>query len=111
MGKFFRYIFYLELYRLYKTERFRYTDENFKQKLEEITNTNLDKFWIKYIIGVDELDFEYYLDLIGMKIEYKFDKSPYLGLVLDSSKQNVLKVRSNSPAMKGEYILKTKLSQ
>ena len=101
--------FYLELYRLYKTEQFRYTDENFKQKLEEITNTNLDKFWKKYIIGVDELDFEYYLDLIGMKIEYKFEKSPYLGLVLDSSKQNVLKVRSNSPAMKGGIYSKDKI--
>ena len=68
--------------------------------LEISTNCILGEFWIDYIEGTKELDFEHYLNLIGYEIVETLSDLPDWGmLVAKNNPHLVINVLTDSPAM------------
>jgi predicted metalloprotease with PDZ domain len=68
----------------YKTKKRGYTDAEFKQGFEKFAGNNLDDFYKKYINGVDDMDYNHYLNYAGYKAvnDYASRNEPTLGLTL-----------------------------
>jgi predicted metalloprotease with PDZ domain len=66
----------------YKGKKRGYTDVEFKQGIEKFAGRNLDEFYKKYIYGLDDIDFNKYLDYAGYHAtdELAGNNDPALGV-------------------------------
>ncbi|MCE7733346.1 MAG: M61 family metallopeptidase [Candidatus Heimdallarchaeota archaeon] len=92
--------FYSKMYQKYLSNKtVGYEEKDIKKLIETTTNTNLDEFWKKYIAGIEEIDIDFYLNLIGMKlIKESSNDIPYTGIKFSNKSTIISNVYSNSPA-------------
>jgi predicted metalloprotease with PDZ domain len=77
-----------------------FTEIQLKNIIESVADTDLSDFYDRYIHGVEELPFDDYLNLMGLKLDPVKSKAPYLGISVknDAGKAIVKSVASGSPA-------------
>ena len=85
----------------YKNKGKGYTDAEFKAIFEKFSGENLDQFYKDYINGIENLDFQKYLNYAGLKLKERARSSnePYLGITLTNDNKSVItKVARGSAA-------------
>lgn len=86
----------------YKGKKRGYTDKEFKAGVEKFAGRSLDDVYKKYVYGLDEIDFEKYLQLAGYHLtdELANNNDPSLGIttVTNAGKVYVTSVARNSAA-------------
>lgn len=75
----------------YKGKQRGYTDVEFKQGLEKFAGKKLDDFYSKYVYGVDDIDYNKYLDYAGYKITDALaaNNDPSLGVVTTNTNNKI----------------------
>ncbi|MBC7411438.1 MAG: M61 family metallopeptidase [Bacteroidia bacterium] len=67
----------------YKKQNRGFTDDEFKQAVASIANTNVDAFFNNYVIGTERIDFKTYLGYAGLDFKTKPNTTTaYLGASL-----------------------------
>jgi len=76
----------------YKTLHRGYTDEEFKAGLEKFAGKNLDKFYKKYVYGLDDLDYNKYLGYAGYKLTDTLasNNDPSLGVSVANTNNKIM---------------------
>jgi predicted metalloprotease with PDZ domain len=86
----------------YKTKGRGYTDAEFKAGFEKFAGKNLDDFYARYINGLDELDYDQYLNYAGYHLVNELtgnnDASLGVGTSIFNGKITVTAVARNSAA-------------
>jgi len=86
----------------YEKKNIGFTDEQFKQAAEKFTGKNLTEFFDKYISGVEQIPFENFLTIAGLKItDLNATKNEvYFGASSSNANGKVIitSVSKNSPA-------------
>ncbi|PSF38168.1 peptidase M61 [Aphanothece hegewaldii CCALA 016] len=79
-----------------------YTDEELKNVIESVAETDLSDFYIRFILGVEELPFEEYLEPFGIQLKSVYDdeRVPLLGIKVNSEngKEIIKFVEIGSPS-------------
>lgn len=76
----------------YKGLRRGYTDQEFKAAVEKFTGTSLDGFYRKYIVGLDDIDYDKYLGYAGYHLsdELAANNEPALGVNTSSTNNKIV---------------------
>lgn len=86
----------------YEKKNIGFTDDQFKQAAEKFTGRDLTEFYSKYINGVEQIPYEKYLNIVGLKItDLNATKTdPYFGANSTNANGKVLitSVVKGSPA-------------
>jgi predicted metalloprotease with PDZ domain len=83
-----------------------YTNEDILQIASELTGENLSNFYLKYVLGTDELPLAEYLDELGFYIEEQLDDICDLGMTLKQQKDGYLvtEVAKGGPAEQSGFV-------
>jgi predicted metalloprotease with PDZ domain len=86
----------------YGSSEIGYTDEELKDVIEFVAETDLSDFFTRFIDGVEELPFEQYLEPFGVRLKkvYEDERVPYLGIKVNSEqgKEMIKFVEIGSPS-------------
>lgn len=86
----------------YEKKNIGFTDEQFKQAAEKYTGRDLTEFYSKYINGVEQIPYDRYLNIVGLKITdlNAAKNDPYFGANSTNTNGKVLitSVAKGSPA-------------
>lgn len=96
-----------ELYKEFKSSGNGFIEDHLKYVISSVAGKNYDKFFNRYINGTDDIDFNYYFNIIGYKItknynsEYckKPENTGFLGIILKNDNGNfiIISLLNNYP--------------
>lgn len=90
-----------QLWQQFGQEEIGFTADELQAILARVANTNLDEFFQRYILGIEELPFEEYLHPFGLQIQSETNDSlPFLGIraATQNGKTTIEFVEAESPA-------------
>jgi len=87
-----------ELYKEFKSSGNGFTEDHLKCVISSVAGKNYDDFFKNYIKGTDDIDFNYYFNIIGYKITKNYNseycKKPenkgFLGIILKNDNSNFI---------------------
>ncbi|NET72481.1 MAG: M61 family metallopeptidase, partial [Sphaerospermopsis sp. SIO1G2] len=79
-----------------------YTGQQLQAIIESVANLDLSSFFKSYVYGLDDLQFNQYLQPFGLQLVEEYNQTPYLGVKIktEHGKEIIKFVEMGSPAQK-----------
>ncbi|MCY3412402.1 MAG: M61 family metallopeptidase [Candidatus Heimdallarchaeota archaeon] len=90
--------FFKNLYLEYKKNKLGYDGDKIQELIETHTDTDLHEFFDKYIKGTEEIDYNFYLAMIGYELKPELSDEAFTGIKFKEKTTIVQYVYKNSPA-------------